>query len=397
MTRIRIAQSVLALLVLAGPARAQIHPLEDHRFIEAAATHSGITQHLLEFPPAPFVGFGSFLQSLVENPDPNGSGSSRCDTFQDSEIFSGGIQASGGTSGYWTIVPGFYTAMSLAELTFGTSTCVDYLLHAWVKPGTLEDACDFYLSDRDDMVRYHELTGGEIHTTGRLPSGEHRIHGRSSFGSGNENESGGTYAYQFTCTPCTNPLIASHALPRVVPCGSTTTFTVTTNPPPATLTFQWRRNGVALTQSTHTSGVNTASLTVTNACHADSGGYDVIVSDGTVNEPSRVARLTIGGTTDVGPGEARPNSLQLAIAGPNPFSREVSFRYTATRQQRVRVTVLDVTGSRVRTLADRELTGTGVLTWDGRTGTGARAPAGVYFVHVEAEQMHAPLRIVLLN
>lgn len=387
----------LVLLLAAAPARAQLVPLEDDRFTEGLVHFLGLTENPVDHPSAPFAWFTSFLDPLIEDPDPNGSGSCRASAFQNSQFWSAGIQASGSTSGYWTTQVGTYSAASIAHFEFGITQCVDYQLDAWVEPGTIEGACDFYFSDRDDVLRYHEIFDGELHVTGRFSPGEYRIQGRSSFGTSEESESGGTFAYQFTCTPCSNPLIAVQPVARTVACASTVTFTVTTGPPPASLTFQWRRNGVALTNDAHTSGVDTPTLTITGACHPDEGLYDVLVSDGTVLEPSRPARLTIEGTTGVGPSPHLLRTLHVSIAGANPFTRETAVRYASPEAPIDRISVHDLTGARVQTLAERLPEGSGVLRWDGRTSAGTRAPAGVYFVRIDAGAASARCRIVRLD
>ena len=63
----------------------------------------------------------------------------------------------------------------------------------------------------------------------------------------------------------------------------------------------------------------------------------------------------------------------------------------------VRAELYDVTGRRVRVLADATLpAGTRDLVWDGRTDQGARANAGVYFVRVQAGARSGITRLVLL-
>jgi len=57
--------------------------------------------------------------------------------------------------------------------------------------------------------------------------------------------------------------------------GGTVTFTVTA---PTATSFQWRRNGVPLTEGGHFSGVTTATLTVMRATDFEFGSYDCVVT-----------------------------------------------------------------------------------------------------------------------
>lgn len=58
-------------------------------------------------------------------------------------------------------------------------------------------------------------------------------------------------------------------------------------------TYQWRRNGVALTNVAPYSGVNTATLTITNPALAAAGNFDVIVGNGTCSVTSTARALTV--------------------------------------------------------------------------------------------------------
>ena len=82
--------------------------------------------------------------------------------------------------------------------------------------------------------------------------------------------------------------------------GDPVTFTVTADGTP-TLTYQWRRNGVALT------GETDATLTIASAAPANAGSYDVIVSNACADVTSASATLTA-------------TSRQAASSPPRTFS-----------------------------------------------------------------------------
>ncbi len=69
---------------------------------------------------------------------------------------------------------------------------------------------------------------------------------------------------------------------------------------------------------------------------------------------------------------------------PNPFRSESRIRFEARRGVPYRLTVHDVAGRRVRTLAREPGSGAAFRTWDGRDDAGRRVAAGVYFVRLEA-------------
>jgi len=58
-------------------------------------------------------------------------------------------------------------------------------------------------------------------------------------------------------------------------------------------TYQWRRNGRALTDGDRITGSATANLVIAPALRADAGLYDVLVSDGCTSTLSNTASLTV--------------------------------------------------------------------------------------------------------
>jgi hypothetical protein len=80
---------------------------------------------------------------------------------------------------------------------------------------------------------------------------------------------------------------------------------------------------------------------------------------------------------------ARPGPVGLDPPRPNPARGAITLRLTLPARAVVRLDVLDVAGRRVCELLRRELeAGVHETAWDGRDATGARAPAGVYFVRL---------------
>lgn len=88
------------------------------------------------------------------------------------------------------------------------------------------------------------------------------------------------------------PAIVTQPQSRTVNPGSTVQFNVvaTGNPP---LSYQWRRNAANLTNGGKFSGVNAATLTITNVQQTEAGNYDVIVSNTNGSVTSATAALAV--------------------------------------------------------------------------------------------------------
>ena len=88
----------------------------------------------------------------------------------------------------------------------------------------------------------------------------------------------------------------------------------------------------------------------------------------------------------------------LWSAGPNPFSRTTTARFSLAQHGRVSLAVFDVTGRRVRSLADGDLpAGTFHESWDGRDDAGRVLPAGVYLVRLTAASREQSFKILLAH
>ena len=82
----------------------------------------------------------------------------------------------------------------------------------------------------------------------------------------------------------------------------------------------------------------------------------------------------------------------LAPPTPNPAATRVQLEWTLARDAHVRLEIADVQGRAVRVLVDgARAEGRSAAVWDGRTSTGLRAPAGVYFARLRVEGEQAPL------
>ncbi|MGH7565106.1 MAG: FlgD immunoglobulin-like domain containing protein, partial [Gemmatimonadota bacterium] len=96
------------------------------------------------------------------------------------------------------------------------------------------------------------------------------------------------------------------------------------------------------------------------------------------------------------------DDVELAQNFPNPFrpggSTTISFSVPGdVEDARARLVIYDVLGRPVRTLVDREvIPGDQVVTWDGRSETGAEVAAGVYVARLSASGVERSIRILVI-
>jgi FlgD Ig-like domain/Rax2 C-terminal beta propeller domain len=105
--------------------------------------------------------------------------------------------------------------------------------------------------------------------------------------------------------------------------------------------------------------------------------------------------------------EARSNPVRLAAIPdaawlgqnqPNPFNPSTTIRFRVPAQMPVSLTVHDVAGRRIRTLAEGvQTTGEHSVLWDGRDDRGTSVAAGVYFYRLSAGSETLTRKMILLK
>ncbi len=121
-------------------------------------------------------------------------------------------------------------------------------------------------------------------------------------------------------------------------------------------------------------------------------GGDVVAS--WLSAPFAVVRREVPQVSAAAP----PAAFALRVADARAGRPPVRLLLALPAAARARVTVHDVRGARVRTLADGAFAaGLHALAWDGGTGPGGAAAPGVYFVRAEAGGRVATRRVVLLR
>ena len=239
--------------------------------------------------------------------------------------------------------------------------------------------------------------GREIHETGRLGPGEYAMSAYSVLFTDTETADGAVYAVLWTCVPVPAAGSACSRATSRSRCGAPRRSRSRRPVRPQGYGHQWRRNFVPITNDGHFSGATSRALVIQNACDADAGTYDVVLSDGTVVD--RAARRRSPSSTH------RPGRDRRGRAAPvldrslraQSVRDEDLVRYAAARPQRARIMIYNAAGALVRTLVDGVVSGSGTLTWDGATTGGSRAPAGIYFLRVETETARESRKIVLLR
>ncbi len=115
--------------------------------------------------------------------------------------------------------------------------------------------------------------------------------------------------------------------------------------------------------------------------------------------PSFKSFRTRGGPTGAPEIAAAPSvGLRLDSVHPNPSRSATSVAFSLDRKHRVTVDVIDVTGRRVATVADRPFeSGRHEVQWDGRNRDGAGVAAGVYYVRIAAGDVAEARSVTMLR
>jgi len=388
----------------------QMIPVADGRSLGVVADYMGVhsEDHLIPARFNPWVPETTEVEAVEVHDcedDPGelcSYGYGHAFAFQFSQFFGQAIQFSGSSSGGWVGQPsGTCSAHSLASFRFRMEVPFTYRYFAGVIPGDTPGYVT--LEGPTSDVKYFYLTGGVVQDSGQLGPGEYVLEAYSSVGPTSEEDTQGVvYSTQWEVDPYIYRALGLQPGDQTVACGGTAVFNVGTIGSSAGVTYQWRRNLTPLANGGQISGATASTLVIQNACDADVGSYDVVVTSslapgGPVVEVSRQALLGISTVTAVGDAVPEPRAFTVSAAAPNPFARETKFRYEAPNPTRVTMAIYNVAGARVRLLMDRDVSGAGAVAWDGRTRSGARAPAGIYYLRVDAGARHEHRKIVLLK
>ncbi len=86
----------------------------------------------------------------------------------------------------------------------------------------------------------------------------------------------------------------------------------------------------------------------------------------------------------------KPKSYALFQNYPNPFNPNTVITYALPGESRVRVTILNLLGEEIATLVNaEEQSGVYTVQWNGTNGTGIPLASGMYFYHLQAEDLQS--------
>jgi hypothetical protein len=93
-----------------------------------------------------------------------------------------------------------------------------------------------------------------------------------------------------------------------------------------------------------------------------------------------------------------PYRFEVQQNYPNPFNQQTIIEFTVPTDGRVRVTIYNLLGQKVKKLLDENRTaGRETLRWDGKDDQGREAATGVYFYRVDVGDFTEAKKLVLLK
>jgi parallel beta-helix repeat protein len=104
-----------------------------------------------------------------------------------------------------------------------------------------------------------------------------------------------------------------------------------------------------------------------------------------------------GGGVDYHP-NAPPKVFFIAQNYPNPFNPSTTIEYTLPVDARVRITIYNILGKKVRTLLDEhQPAGHRRMVWEGKDDEGREAASGIYFYQMKAGEFTQSKKMVILK
>jgi hypothetical protein len=91
-------------------------------------------------------------------------------------------------------------------------------------------------------------------------------------------------------------------------------------------------------------------------------------------------------------------TVKLLPNQPNPFSRQTTINYQLAGTGRVRLTIYNIAGQKIKTLENKlQPAGTHSVSWNGYDEQGNKACSGVYFIRLQAGEQIATHRSIKIK
>lgn len=130
-------------------------------------------------------------------------------------------------------------------------------------------------------------------------------------------------------------------------------------------------------------------------CHNDDPNDNI--PDKTMEEAVASA-ANMHGTVSTDPYNPVVNQYTLEQNYPNPFNPSTNISFTLPKEDQVQLTIYDVSGKRVNTLAQKSYeAGQHVITWNGFTEIGTLVPAGIYFAEMSTPDFRKTIKMVFMK
>lgn len=121
------------------------------------------------------------------------------------------------------------------------------------------------------------------------------------------------------------------------------------------------------------------------------------VSTGTLEEMNQFITALNRAIHEDGVGDGPP-TFGLNDIYPNPFSAQCTIKISTYGDEKVMVTIYDVTGRKVQTLVNSTLSpGVHNILWDGNDFLGRRAPSGTYIIHLQQGDFGTSGRVTIVR
>jgi hypothetical protein len=92
-----------------------------------------------------------------------------------------------------------------------------------------------------------------------------------------------------------------------------------------------------------------------------------------------------------------PGIYQLLQNTPNPFRHTTTINFAVPRPSRIRLTIYNLTGQKIRSLLDDgKSVGFHTIRWDGQNDEGVFVASGVYFYVLEAGEVTYAKKMILV-